>query len=422
MSVLQAFKREARFMMRDHSVLSWTFVVFSFALLSVWFGIVEVTHQHATIEQLREADRLERKAQLLPQKDWGSAAYYSFHLTYDPPSDFAFAALGQRDFQAWKHRIRMLALEGQIYERDAGNPVIALIGRFDFAFLAAFLVPLVLIKLLYDLKAGERVAGRHDLLEATGRSGTSLWLIRASLRGGAVLISLITPLVFAGIVAGTKVITLMLACLILSAYVTFWTLLCHWIAGWRQPGAAILMSLIGVWLSLSVIVPTAARIIIDSVVPTPSGAEILMSQRETVNDAWELPKSITMQAFLERHPEWSDYEPGESSFEWPWYYAFQQVGDQKTEPLSNAYRAGRLGRDDLAQWASLLAPPSLLERAFQTLARTDLKSVIAYEDGVRAYPAELRGFYYPRFFLNAPFDSSSLEELPRFEPSQHAIQ
>ena len=34
-----------------------------------------------------------------------------------------------------KHRIRALALEGQIYERDTGNPVLALTGRFDFAFL-----------------------------------------------------------------------------------------------------------------------------------------------------------------------------------------------------------------------------------------------------------------------------------------------
>jgi len=33
----------------------------------------------------------------------------------------------------------MLALEGQIYESDSGNPELSLIGKLDFAFVAAFL-------------------------------------------------------------------------------------------------------------------------------------------------------------------------------------------------------------------------------------------------------------------------------------------
>ena len=107
--------------------------MFLLSSVSIYFGIQEVERQHATIERLLHADAEERDTNLNKVKSWGSAAYYSFHLSYDAPSNFAFAAMGQRDSQAWKHRIRMLALEGQIYERDVGNPVIALIGRFDFA-------------------------------------------------------------------------------------------------------------------------------------------------------------------------------------------------------------------------------------------------------------------------------------------------
>ena len=67
-----------------------------------------------------------------------------------PPSALAFAARGVRDDLPWKHRIRMLALEGQIYETDAGNPELSRIGKLDFAFVAAFLLPLLLILLLHD--------------------------------------------------------------------------------------------------------------------------------------------------------------------------------------------------------------------------------------------------------------------------------
>jgi len=323
-----------------------------------------------------------------------------------------------RDSQPWKHRIRMLALEGQIYERDAGNPSLTLVGRFDFAFFAAFIVPLVLILLLYDLRASEKAAGRHDLLEATIGQPFSFWLLRASLRSGALYLCLIAPLIIAGIFAGAPPSKLILAGLYIFLYIAFWTLLCFAASAWRKPGSVILISLLSIWVLTAVVLPAIARLAIDRHVPVPAGADILLLQRETVNDAWDLPREATMIPFFERHPEWSDYEPVTSSFEWQWYYAFQQVGDQQTEHLSAAYRDGRLQRARIAAWVSLLAPPSFLERALQSLAKTDLNATIEYEEEVRAYHASLRTFYYPKFFRNQPFDKSLLEDLPKFEPEQ----
>jgi hypothetical protein len=196
-----AIRREAAFLARDRSVLAWWLVVLCLSVLAVSAGWAEVRQQNTIIARLVEADRADRTAVLKTQSDWGGAAYYSFHLTYDAPSDFAFAALGRRDDAAWKHRVRMLALEGQIHERDAGHPVLALIGRFDFAFLAAFVLPLVLIVLLHDLRARERVAGRHDLLVATAGRADRLWQVRAALRAGGVFICAAIPLLVVGVMA-----------------------------------------------------------------------------------------------------------------------------------------------------------------------------------------------------------------------------
>jgi len=143
---------------------------------------------------LQKLDRVERELALDAQSDWGSAAYYTFHLTYDPPSDFAFAAFGERDVSPWKHRIRMLALEGQIYETDADNPDFALIGRFDYSFVAALLTPLLIILLLYDLRSGERAAGRLNLIETSAGQAKHVWLMRSALRLSGLYIALLTPL------------------------------------------------------------------------------------------------------------------------------------------------------------------------------------------------------------------------------------
>ena len=143
-----------------------------------------------------------------------------------------------------------------------------------------------------------------------------------------------------------------------------------------------------------------------------------MTQREAVNDAWDLPVEDTIKPFVERHPEWTGYAHTGDGFDWPWYYAFQQVGDQTTEHLTLAYREGRLERDRLGKVFAIAAPPALLERQLQQLAGTDMRSAINYEDRVRAFHAELRAFFYPMLFQQEPYDSDRLTDLPKFCPRQ----
>jgi ABC-2 type transport system permease protein len=415
-----ALRREAAFLARDRSVWAWWLVVLCLSVLALAAGLAEVRQQNATIARLLEADRADRTGVLKAQNDWGGAAYYSFHLTFDPPSDFAFAALGRRDDAAWKHRVRMLALEGQIHERDAGNPVLALVGRFDFAFMAAFVLPLVLIVLLHGLRASERAAGRHDLLVATAGQAAPLWQLRAALRAGGVYVCAAVPLLVAGGLAGTAASTLLMACAGLLVYVLFWTVVCASVAAWQQTGEVILAALLAVWILLGAVIPAAGRSAIDRAVPLPTGADIVMTQREAVNDAWDLPKATTMDAFVKRHPQWAAYAAVERPFAWKWYFAFQQVGDQKAQTLSTAYAEGRAQRDRWAGWLAWVAPPVLLERSLQALAATDVRASLAYEAKVRTFHADLRAFYYPKLFLGEAFEASALESLPRFaaQPGQ----
>ncbi|MFY7857583.1 MAG: DUF3526 domain-containing protein, partial [Rubrivivax sp.] len=319
-------RREAALLARDRAVWAAWALVLVLAVLAVGAGHREVAQQRATLARLVDADRADREAVQRQQKDWGGAAYATFHLAADPPTDFAFAALGRRDDVAWKHRIRMLALEGQIHERDAGHPVLALVGRLDFAFLAAFVLPLVLIVLLHDLRAAERVAGRHDLLVATADRPGALWRWRAALRATGVFGAAALPLLAGGVVAGTGASTLAAAGAALAAYVAFWTFVASALSAWRRPGEVILAALLGLGLLLAVLGPAALRAAIDRAVPVPAGADIVLTQREAVNDAWDLPKAATMDAFVARHPEWAADAAVQRPFEWKWYYAFQQVG------------------------------------------------------------------------------------------------
>lgn len=409
--------REFWFLSRDRAAHVWLAVAFLAASLAVMFGLNEVASQRATIERLIAADQAEREISIHDHRDWGSAAYYTFHLTYDPPSNFAFAALGQRDAAPWKHKIRMLALEGQIHETDAANPDFALLGRFDYAFVSAMLAPLLVIVLLHDVRARERAHGRLALLEATSSAG-QLWLQRASLRMAGLAMALLVPLWIGAIVAGTSAGVVAIASATIIAHLAFWWAVTAWMntKAWTAP--VNLTALIGLWLAFAVAGPAAVKASVDAAIPIPAGGEILLTQREAVNDAWDLPKQATMIPFVEHHPDLAPYTQIEAAFEWKWYYAFQQVGDQTVEPLSTAYRDGRRRRDRLAATLAWLSPPARVERTLQHAARTDAHAVALYEDKVRAFHAQLRAYYYPLMFPELPFTDDAIAARPNYMAHQ----
>ncbi|MEM7049118.1 MAG: DUF3526 domain-containing protein [Acidobacteriota bacterium] len=407
--------RELWFLWRDRAAKVWLLIGFAAAGLAVVFGLMEIAAQRDTIERLKAADEIERTITTEAHRNnWGSAAYYTFHLTYDPPEEFAFAALGQRDASPWKHRIRMLALEGQIHETDAANPDFALVGRFDFAFVAAMIAPLILIMLLHDLRSGERASGRYNLLSATSADARMLWFSRAAWRVGALALALLVPLWIAGLVSGAGASKLLGASLALLAHLLFWWAVIALVNTRTWTSTVNLTALIGLWLAFAVVAPAAIKAGVDAAVAVPDGGDIMLTQREAVNDAWDLPQEATMTPFLERHPDMKPYAGVEGSFEWKWYYAFQQVGDQIAEPLSNAYREGRARRDALARLFAWLSPPAKLEQALQHMAGTDAAAALRYEDEVRAFHADLRAYYYPPMFKDEPVTDAMLAERPNF--------
>ena len=410
------FGRELWFLWRDRAAKVWLLLAFVTASLAAVFGVSEIDAQHNTIERLKAADHIERAFTTEEHReDWGSAAYYTFHLTYDPPGNFAFAALGQRDASPWKHRIRMLALEGQIHETDAANPDFALIGRFDFAFVAAMIAPLILIMLLHDLRASERASGRYDLLCVTSADARMLWFSRAGWRVGTLAFALLVPLWLAGFVSGTGAGNLVGASVAVLAHLLFWWAVIAWVNSRTWTSTVNLTALIGLWLALAVVAPAAIKAGVDAAIPVPEGGDIILTQREAVNDAWDLPKDATMTPFLERHPDLAAHAEIEGTFEWKWYYAFQQVGDQTAEPLAIAYQAGRARRDELAGHLAWLSPPAKLERVLQRLAGTDAAATLRYESAVRAFHSDLRAYYYEPMFKGEPVTDALLAERPNFE-------
>ena len=413
---MDSVMRELRFSLRDPVfVLTLTLGLF-LSVFTIVSGVKEIGAERQQINRIQQLVDEDRAYALEDQSDAGGAAYYAFHLTYAPPSSLAFAARGVRDDLPWKHRIRMLALEGQIYEMDAGNPELSRIGKLDFSFICAFLLPLLLILILHDLKAGEFRNNRWTFLSATSVDGPRLLRRRTYLRAGLLLLFIMTPFLIAALLNSAGISGVFIVFLVVLVNTAFWTWLSLLISSRVKAGPTVAALLLGVWFALAVALPVGAKLVVENLTPVPRGGEILLAQREAVNDAWDLPRDATMTPFYDRHPEWADAEPKSEGFDWYWYYAFQQVGDQTVETLSQELRRGIAARDRLMGIFSFLSPVMLVDRTLASAAQTDIASFQAYDRCVRDFHADLRRFHYTMLFGNTEYSAETMKSLPTFTP------
>ena len=407
--------REFRFLLRQTASLIALGLLFALSATSLSLGRAEIVRQQSSIERMRAMDVAERAVLVDSSTDYGTAAYYSFYATWNDPSELAFTALGQRDVAPYMLRVRLLALEGQIYETDSLNPELGLSGRFDYEFVIAFLLPLFVVFLLYDIISSERESGRLPLLTATVGSAAQLWVPRAGVRVFAALICTLLPFWVLAAIDGVGMRPSASVSLIVTGQVAFWAALTLWFARSPRPSSAIAAMLVTVWLVLSLLVPLVAKSLIDRASPVVEGADVALVQREAVNDAWDLPKAATMDRFFEVHPEWSQTAPVIEPFHWKWYFAFQHVGDMTAEELSTAYRRSIAERDRLSGLAALLSPAVAVQRTMQQAAKTDVAAALEYDRRIRDYHASLRQFYYPLVFNERPFNTEYLSEAPSFD-------
>lgn len=404
-------QQEFSFLLRSKAVLGALSLLLALSVVSVMLGLNYVATERQQIAELIELDAEERAYKRTQAIDYGGAAYDAFHAVWNEPSSFTFAAIGQRDLNPTMMRIRALAIEGQIYETDSLNPELALTGRFDYAFVVAYLLPLIVIFLFYDLIASERESGRLNLLSVTAGNARSLWVPRIALRFVAILLAVLLPLWVGMMLEATPSNILLSSSIAILLQVALWSVVVLAIASRSIRSQSIASICIGVWVVFTLAIPIAGKVYIENSIPGIKGAEVSLVQREAVNDAWDLPIPDTMNAFYASHPEWAHSPPILGTWHWKWYYAFQQVGDETAAELAQEYRETMLERDRLTSLVSWVSPAVAVQRSLQSMAHTDLHASLAFEDEIRAYHEQIRRAYYPVLFEEVPFDTESLSNL-----------
>lgn len=382
----------------------------------IYYGTAEMQRQRENIAALRlleEHNLEELKAKYPGGTDAGDIAYYRPTFAVHEPTSWASLSMGQRDVNPYYLKLRLLGLQAQLYDSENLNPLKMLAGNFDLAFVLVFLFPLLMIALCFNVLSAEKEQGTLPLLlsQPIGLPlvvGAKLSFRLLLVAGMALLLSVAAMLW--GQVQPDGRILLWIGVVLL--YCLFWFGVAFLVAALQKNSAFNAVTLLGVWLLLTIVIPSFLNVYVAVRQPVPQGMELTIKQREEVNAGWDKPKEETLGKFFARYPEWADTTTIREHFVWRWYYAMHEVGDMSVEKLAQAYKTSLQGRHALAEKLNVLSVPVNVQGIFNAMAATDLPGHLQFMQSAEAYHASLKDYYYPYLFNQVAFTHADYAHEP----------
>lgn len=405
-------------------------VVLAGLALILLVGVYAIDQGSRTIDQQRrvlsesrsiENEHWERMIQLHSNPDPLNTLYYLNFFTRHEPSRYAALSLGLRDVNPYNLKIRILSLEGQLYDSELTNAATRATGNFDLAFLLVFLYPLVLIALLHNTISEDRENGTWPIVRFQAQQIEWLSAIRLLLRFGLVLavwwLTLLIAIIRLDLPIDRRLLMIGLGS---TLYLLFWFGLSAALATSRHSSNRIALQLFSIWLALTIVIPGSINLALNRLLPAGEAFEVVIRQREGYHQQWDIPKSETMARFFTSYPEYASFVPPADRFSWGWYYAAQHIGDLEAAPAVRELRRKLIRRADWIERTGWLIPSVNMQILFNRVARTDLESHLGYLDSVRSYHEQLRRRLYPALMSPGPA-RIDWQSLPRHSYSEEAV-
>jgi ABC-2 type transport system permease protein len=418
MNWLRFLRLELKNFLAGRAVIAGLLVIFLAGLYAIEHGRRVIAAQQQIIAQTPAMQR-EHLAKMLAQHatpDPLNTLYYLNHFTTHEPSSYAPLSIGLRDVNPFNLKVRMLTLEGQLYDGDITNPATLALGNFDLAFLLVFLYPLLIIAFTHNTLSSEQEQGIWLLLCSQPLSPHRVLALKAGLRFlpivGVWLLTLLVSVVWLRLPLDRRI---GLVVLISLAYLLFWFAASWFVMSFHRSSNFNALTLLGLWLTLTILLPAALNVALATFLPVPEAFAVMVNQREGYHQQWDRPKAETMQRFFQRYPEYANFQAPADKFSWGWYYAAQHLGDEEAATSSAQLRTKLQQRQQWTQRLAWFVPTINAQTACNQITQTELANHLAYLDSVRDFHERIRKYFYPALMTNDPTPALAWQQLPRHQ-------
>lgn len=374
-----------------------------------WAQIVQANR--ADTEQLlaREQDnvRLQRQEGFNPP---GAPSAQKMDASL-PPAPGIIVAIGDSTLRPLTATVTTSSRADTMFKNtETGSPLVASLGSLDLTWIAIVLLPLLVIALLHDVIAGDRDAGRFDLLRAQSSSLSSLVWRRMGLRLSLPLLLLIAATIVVSL-AGAPLALAVLWLLIAGLYLFVWALLATLVSLHARTAQTATATLLLAWLTFVVIAPAALILTVERAADAPSRMAQVIAMREVQLDLQSRTDQL-LDRYLMDHPDLAGANRGgfaRASF------VSQRETESLLAPLTERFRQARHKQENLGTGLSMLSPPMLAHRSLIHLAGTDGARHDAFVQQVSEFAAVWREHLRQPLFMDKQLSIEELAALPRFE-------
>jgi len=407
----------------EKSLLLFTMLLLLCGFYGIYAGTAEISRQRTRLAQLDglyQENISEMKTKFPGDADAGDIGYYHSTFATNTPDNWAALSVGQRDANPSYLKLRLLAVQNQLYSSENTNPNKLATGIFDLSFVFVFLMPLFIIATGFNIFSSEKEQGTLSIMLSQPLSLFTLLFSKLLFRFTLVL-ALILVLSAAGWLWSRAVFDqrslAWLAAIILYSLFWFSVVLCLVLL--KKSSAFNAVSLLGIWLVLTIILPVLINVITEIRKPVSEGLQLSLKQREEVHGGWDRPREETMQHFFKSYPQYRNTSSVAGNFKWKWYFAFQELGDQSVEPLYQQYHTKLKERQSFASRLSVVSAPAILQEILNGITGTDLKQHLDFVASAKTYHNQLKDFYYPFLYQDKAFTHTDFSKEPQhnFKPA-----
>jgi ABC-2 type transport system permease protein len=288
-------------------------------------------------------------------------------------------------------------------------------GHLDVAFLIIYLYPLLILAASADMTATARQSGtlRMMLTQAVPLRTIVLGkiLARAALVAAVPLAVALAALAVTGADAAT-VQRLLLWGAAAVAYGTFWLGVSVLVNAIGRTGAAIALTLAGVWLCLIVLAPSIGNLATRLIYPVPSRVEFATEMRAATRDAM-VQGSQMLGRFLEDHPSAGTGVEGMQQYALLQALRGREVA-KRSEPLRAAYDRQLALQRRLMSALQYVSPAILMQLALTDIAGTSGDRHRRFHAQATDFQASWQLFFEPRLLAAEPLTADDFDRLPGF--------
>jgi ABC-2 type transport system permease protein len=379
----------------------------SFLLLSGFAGILigkafVVKQQNKVAATASYQQKHIAKTVQFENKEMGLLLYYLRFAYVNQLQPLTGLSIGQRDVNLGIQQITIRNLEEKKYDSDLNNPAALQMGNLDFSFVLIYLFPLLIITFAYNLLSEEKEEQTWRLLSIQSNNPKKIIFQKLLMRYVFVLGALLILLAVAAVMLAIPFNIAFVATIILAIlYISFWFALSGWIISWQKNSSINAVSLLSIWLLLTVVAPAVINNFILTKYPVPEALHTAVANRDGYHRKWDESKQATMEKFYAHYPQYKIYTLSNKEFSWLWYYAMQQMGDDDAAEYSMAMRQKLLQRENASTIVGYFLPTLHTQLHLNNLAQSGLQNQIQFLDSTTAFHEKKKLYFYPKIFEEA---------------------